>query len=1064
MNTPAHENPGRRIAHPAVARRPACSSVRGSVHGSARGSAHPSSAPALLSPALGRTSSARPAAIAWLAAAVLLTVVLLVSPAPARAGANETPGESYQPKRFGAFSANLWEFGANEIPIFQRIVVGSQHYRQGAIYTDVDHDYSSGGGGIWNFFTFCTDRRHDVMFVTSHGFSDPTTLVEAYPWDARGRATRDSVLTYYNGIFGPGRVVARNIRGNFYGLAVTQAFYTAYFQTPQAFAWWSTCWSSLLSMTGTAEARVFLGYDDLAGVGKCICDENTVLNRMDGQEGQVKRPVGVAMAGINADCPPSAANPGRLILQGKGNTVLSPSVTQHAPTGIVCVQTPGFVRFDCTLDRSVNPASVVVGRGDGILVNHQWAGDDMVTFEVVPIRPCPTILYDVIESQARSFANRSRLDGNTRPAVNARGPNHDDYIWSTWCPCWPWIPFWVPDLIVVGDPSPGQPIELHTVLTNHSPEEMTVTGTLAFDGQPVQDLTFTIPPQETIPAVWAGTIRDDAVEGDVVHARVDFQAPGDPIWVEQMVPVSPRISAEILGPLQAVPRPAFFDVFCSLRHSGPVHLTQLRLVDTQGWAQPASEEALLAVGDGVILSLPYLVPEGTDPAMTSEFSLACEADGQPVTIPLGTVKLGAPVSIRRLSDTGMVPGSNDATIAIEIVSLSLSSLSPICVATSSDGWPCTVQCPPIPPLGTVTAQVMMPIPPDPSLIGHDGRVDLVLQDGHGYVSQESFGYVIQPALRVHTTPQSVYTGSEEPRTFAWTVELSNESDLPLNGLLQAPPAGLETVVPFSSFELAPGEHVTQSIDLRVLPDLGPGVYPIALQVQTNPPLGQQMHLIDHTVTEPVVVDLVARTYWSEGGETIPILAAVTNRRDDHAMSGPFQWMAGQPVLSGELAGFYELAPGQTDTLEVFCTPGVDPPRADSIEVTLTAGLTWDTGLPSSSTGSTTIYFSLPPDPSGVDEEPAPPLESGLSPVFPNPIRDGATVRYSLRRPGRVALTLHDAAGRQVAALAGGHAEAGEHAIHWRRASGEGSRAHSGIYFLRLVTPEGTATRKIVLID
>lgn len=1002
--------------------------------------------------------SPRGSFVIWMVFGLLLT---LLAPSFARAGANETPGQNFRPKTFGAFSPNLWEFGANEIPIFQRIVVGSQHYRQGAIYADKDKDLGSGGGGIWNFFLFCTNRANDVMFVTSHGFNTPSTLVEAYPYTAAGRAVRDSVLTYYAGVFPAGRVVAQNIRNNFYGIAVTQAFYTAYFQTPQAFAWWSTCFSSLLAMTGPAEARAFLGYDNNVGVAKCPCDENYILKRMDGQSGQGNRPLGAAFAGVNGACPPGGAN---LVLQGKPNTVLSPSVLANAPIGIVCEPTPGFVKFDCTMDMGVNPANVVIARGDGILVNHRWAADDLVTFDVIPIRPCPTILYDVIESQARSKANRSRLDGNTMPPVNALGPNHDDYIWWTWCPCWPWIPCWVPDLTYTVDPTPGQILPLYTGVMNHSPNVLTVSGTLLLNGIETQVQNFTVPPNQMLPVTWSAPIPPSAQPGDILQAQVNFVGNFDPITVHCPIEIRPFLRLEPLGAMEVFPSQtqSFFDVFFVVPHDGPVDASGLRLIDTQGWAQPSSQSLHLETGEGTTLSLPYLVPMGTAPGSTSDFSVQCVINGQTEIFPLGTVGVTVPLNVRRLGDRAMVPGSNDAIIDIELVSLSLQSVQPICVASSSDGWPCSVQCPPIPPQGTVNAQIMMQVPVDPSLVGHQGHVDLTIQDSGGLTMQRTFEYTIGPAIKVTALPQSVYTGSSGPKVFPWNVTVENLSDVPLNGVVQLVPSALQTVMPSFSYNLQPNGQLVRNVALRVNTNLAVGTYPIEVMVQSNPPIGNQQVHVEHQVTQPVLVSLVLRSYSGESGEAVHVRAALTNLRTDHAMSGQFHWTDTRGWLSGPLNGSYVLAPGVTDSMEIICTPGgALSSNDDSTQVTLTADLLWDTGLAATSSGTTMVYM-LPTSADVGDEFAS--ATTGLGAAYPNPVRESAQVRFALAKPGRVSLVVHDAQGRRIATLADGLESPGEHLIGWARVTDDGRRAPSGIYFLRLVTDEGVSSKKIVLVE
>lgn len=978
--------------------------------------------------------------------------------APAQAGANETPGENFRPKKFGSFSPNLWEFGAVDIRIFQAIVVGSQHYAQGASYGDATNDYSSGGAGIWNFFTFCTDRRHDVMLVTSHGAPLPSTTVEAYPWTARGRAVRDSVLTYYNGIFGPGRLVAQNSWRHYYGIDVTQAFYTAYFQTPRALAWWATCWSSLLSMTGPAEARDFLGYDNTVFNSKCYCDERRILTRMDGQEGQGLRPLSAAFGGINGLCPPGGAN---LVHAGRGNTVLSPSVTGNAPTGVVCEPTPGFVQFDCTMDTGVPPGAVVVAHGDGVLVNHQWAGDDRVTFTVIPIRPCPTIMYDVIESAARSRANRSRLDGNTNPPVNALGPNHDDYIWWTHCPWWPGVPVLVPDPVYLTVPIPDFNLPLYTALTNQSPDVVTLSGTLFLNDLPAQDQTFTLEANQMLPTTWLAPIPADAVEGEILIARLELNGPGGPYVVSTPITVAPRLHVERLGPPVALSGyGAFFDVFYSLMPGNPVHLDQVQLLDSQGWATPATFELLLDPEVAQSIPMPYHVPDGTPPGSTSEFRIEALVDGVPRSFPLGSVTVAAPILVHDRARRDIVPGSLDAGIEIELVSLSLQSVQPTAVATSSHGFPCTVICPPLPPGASVPAEIMMQIPLDPTLVGQTGSVHLELFDPSGLTVGYDFDYQIAPAIEIQTARQSVHTGSAAPRVFSWPVTLKNRSDAPMNGVVQCVPSALQTVVTNFSFNLAPGQELIRNVQLRVVPDLPPGNYPIQLLVSGNPSAAQQ-RVIEHQVTNPVVVDLVARAYSGFEGEVVTLQAAIQNRRTDHPMSGTFTLVDEAGWLPGPQIGNFTLTPGQTDTLEFEITVGgMSRSAADSSVVTLTVSQLYDTGLPAESRGSTTLFRMAVSDVGdGITT-----AVSGIEAAWPNPVRDQARILFRLGSPGRATVTVHDATGRRLVTLADGPQSGGAHELRWSRTSEAGDRLASGIYFVRLATENGSESRKLVLIE
>ena len=78
---------------------------------------------------------------------------------------------------------------------------------------------------------------------------------------------------------------------------------------------------------------------------------------------------------------------------------------------------------------------------------------------------------------------------------------------------------------------------------------------------------------------------------------------------------------------------------------------------------------------------------------------------------------------------------------------------------------------------------------------------------------------------------------------------------------------------------------------------------------------------------------------------------------------------------------------------------------------------------------------------------------------PNPMRDRATVTFTLADAGEVRLVVYDALGRAVAVLADGPAEAGTH-----RVTLDGTALPTGVYLLRLTTADGqAATQRLTLI-
>jgi hypothetical protein len=98
----------------------------------------------------------------------------------------------------------------------------------------------------------------------------------------------------------------------------------------------------------------------------------------------------------------------------------------------------------------------------------------------------------------------------------------------------------------------------------------------------------------------------------------------------------------------------------------------------------------------------------------------------------------------------------------------------------------------------------------------------------------------------------------------------------------------------------------------------------------------------------------------------------------------------------------------------------------------------------------------------VDEQ-AP--ETGLAlAASPNPSLGRVTASFALPHAiSRGQLVVYDVGGRRVKTLLDGPLAAGDHRIAWTGVDDDGSVARPGVYFLRLVTAEHTASRKILLI-
>ena len=80
-------------------------------------------------------------------------------------------------------------------------------------------------------------------------------------------------------------------------------------------------------------------------------------------------------------------------------------------------------------------------------------------------------------------------------------------------------------------------------------------------------------------------------------------------------------------------------------------------------------------------------------------------------------------------------------------------------------------------------------------------------------------------------------------------------------------------------------------------------------------------------------------------------------------------------------------------------------------------------------------------------------------VFPNPVREGATVQLSLPTAANVDLSVFDLSGRKVATLAAGTRPAGQYSIAWHDAA----RLRAGLYFLRLRAGAEVRTQSVLRV-
>ena len=93
----------------------------------------------------------------------------------------------------------------------------------------------------------------------------------------------------------------------------------------------------------------------------------------------------------------------------------------------------------------------------------------------------------------------------------------------------------------------------------------------------------------------------------------------------------------------------------------------------------------------------------------------------------------------------------------------------------------------------------------------------------------------------------------------------------------------------------------------------------------------------------------------------------------------------------------------------------------------------------------------------------PPVSVQSLTASPNPFNPRTTISFDLARAGRVHLDCFDPAGRRVRSLLDVDLPPGQHRVPWDGKDDGGRSLASGVYFLRLTTPAGMETGRVLLI-
>jgi hypothetical protein len=92
-----------------------------------------------------------------------------------------------------------------------------------------------------------------------------------------------------------------------------------------------------------------------------------------------------------------------------------------------------------------------------------------------------------------------------------------------------------------------------------------------------------------------------------------------------------------------------------------------------------------------------------------------------------------------------------------------------------------------------------------------------------------------------------------------------------------------------------------------------------------------------------------------------------------------------------------------------------------------------------------------------------PSVTRLDAAVPSPFRERTTLGFALARPGDVELAVFSVDGRRVRTLVSGSRDAGEYHVVWDGRDDGSQPAAAGIYYLRLITPQGRFNRRLTLL-
>lgn len=83
--------------------------------------------------------------------------------------------------------------------------------------------------------------------------------------------------------------------------------------------------------------------------------------------------------------------------------------------------------------------------------------------------------------------------------------------------------------------------------------------------------------------------------------------------------------------------------------------------------------------------------------------------------------------------------------------------------------------------------------------------------------------------------------------------------------------------------------------------------------------------------------------------------------------------------------------------------------------------------------------------------------------YPNPFNPETEIRYAIPIGGNVELTIYNMVGQTIRTLVKGTMSAGEYSVNWNSTDDNGQRVAAGVYFYKIVSPNGEVMKKMLLL-